>query len=119
MPKGAMTRPITTICGMSPMASGGLRRCRNLRLRGPLHETGDRVGQFGAPFLPESDTVMHKSQAFLALGCHRVEKTDSLDKTPVAPVARISDDYVEKRALFGAAARKANDDHDCFRFRKE
>jgi len=63
---------------------------------------------------PVIDTVQRHPQRLLALAGHRVVKADALDKAAVAPVPRIRNNDIEKRALFGAASRQPYDHHERF-----
>jgi hypothetical protein len=126
MPNGASNRPITTISAGAIASSrpaprvrasgrrGGFGRRRGGRglCRGCLlDQAGDGIGQLGALQLPVVDALERQAQALLAFLGDRVVKADALDEAPVAAVARIGDDDVEKRALLGAASSESDYDH--------
>src|SRR5690606_22978227 len=75
------------------------------------HETCDRGRQLRAVLLPVADPVEGQHQAILAGGCDGVVEADPLDEAAVATALLVGGDDVIERALLGAAAREADDDH--------
>ena len=61
--------------------------------------------------LPVIDSIERKSQRFFAFAGNRVVEADSFYKAAVATIARVGDDDIEKRPLFGAASGQSDDDH--------
>jgi hypothetical protein len=61
------------------------------------------------------DSIERKPQSLFPVSCYRVVETDAFNEAPVATVARIGHDDVEKRPLLGAAPSQSDDNHREFR----
>jgi len=104
----------TSVARLTSLAltSGRLYACRGVRCPGPLDQSRDRIRQLRALMLPVLDAFQRKTQRFFALAGDRVVKTDALDETTVATVARIGDDDIEERPLLGATSGQSDHYHD-------
>src|ERR1700681_29968 len=88
------------------------RGCGNrLREGGFLHQARDRVREHRTSMLPMIDSIERKPKSLFAVSCNRVVEADALNEPPVATVARIGHDDVEKRPLLGAAPSQSDDNH--------
>src|SRR6202040_3522383 len=92
---------------------GRLREC------GLLHQASDCVREHRAAMLPTIHSIERKPQSLFAVSCNRVVEADALDEAPVASVARIGHDDVEKRPLLGAAPSQSDDNHREFRLNRK
>jgi hypothetical protein len=61
------------------------------------------------------DSIERKPQSLFPVSCNRVVEADAFNEAPVATVARIGHDDVEKRPLLGAAPSQSDDNHREFR----
>ena len=58
-----------------------------------------------------ADTLQLQAQRLLAFRYERIVKTNALNETSIATIARISDNYIVKRTILGTATGKTNNDH--------
>ena len=83
------------------MESGALSCCC---CTSALNQLGNSLAQLRAFFLPVSDALKLQTQGFLTFWSNRIVKTNALDKTAIAAIARVSNYDVEEGAILGAAA---------------
>jgi hypothetical protein len=106
-----MTRePLMPPRDQNRVAASG-RRSRRLGLESS-QQSLDRRRQLGALTGPVMDAIDSDAQRIFSAGGNRIVEADSFDEAPVAAIALVGGDDVEKRALFGASAGKADYDHD-------
>src|SRR5438105_7438884 len=90
-----------------------------LREDGLLHQASDCVREHRAAMLPMIDSIERKPQSLFAVSSNRVVEADALNEAPIAPVARIGHDDIEKRPLLGAAPSQSDDNHREFRLNRK
>jgi hypothetical protein len=118
MPNGAAIRAITTKslssgCGETLFANR-LFADHWGRFLVALDEFLNGVGRLCAFAFPVGQTIHRNAQRFVIAGRDRVVKTQTLDKTAIARIARISNNDIEKGATAGTAACESDNDHELF-----
>src|SRR4029079_1157800 len=117
-PNGPRMRPTTTRVvspGREPALRGcllgGFGRGAGGLLLATLDQLLHRVGGLRALRHPVGDAIEREAILRLVLGRLGIVETDALDEAPVARHARIGNDDVVERAVFGSATRHSYDDH--------
>src|SRR5574340_1736070 len=77
-----------------------------------LEQAGDGVGHLRAVAHPVADAILIETNRLGAFSSDRVIEADALNEAAITAAARIGHHHVVEGAVFGAAARKTNNDHD-------
>jgi hypothetical protein len=116
MPHASVMRPISMAsAGSAAVSKGGRMTSANQSgsgFAGLTDQAFHSGGSLGANALPVGQTVLSDAQTFFAtFGCGVVE-TDALEEATIATHALVSNDDVEERTCFRAAAVQTNNNHD-------
>src|SRR5258706_1372532 len=106
---------VSLILSLLPLRSGRLRGGGRLRLcairRRPLHQARDGIGQLGALVPPMLDAIERDTQRLFTFARDRIVKTDPLDESSVAAIARVGHNNVEERPFLRPTAGESDDYH--------
>jgi hypothetical protein len=116
MPQASAMRPISMASAGSAAVSKEGRMAKASRSGGDFASLTDQTfhsgGSLSTNALPVGQTVLCNAQTFFAaFGCGVVE-TDTLEEATIATHALVSNDDVEERTCFRAAAVQTNNNHD-------